>query len=184
MNNIQNIIFDKPIFLIGMMGSWKSTIGRLLADRLNLQFIDTDREIEIGMKMKIGNIFKLMGEVRFREEENNTLNRLTNKNNIVVATGGGIVTLKQNCDILKSGICIMLRANATTLSKRINSIHARPLLNNETDLETQLKEILNTRKVSYESTAHIIVDTDELEPIQIIDLIIEKLKDIDVNHSR
>ncbi|MBC8213504.1 MAG: shikimate kinase [Candidatus Marinimicrobia bacterium] len=170
---ISNIQY--PIYLIGMMGVWKSTVGKLLAEQLNVGFIDTDRKIEENMSMNIGQIFQHLGEKRFREEENKVL-LSTGKFNGIVSTGGGIVVTEDNRFFLSKQTTILLQARPNTLSKRIHNLKTRPLLQNSTDLINSLTEIWVEREVFFKTTAQYILETDDLNPDEIVNLIIEKLK--------
>ena len=97
---------DKNLFLIGMMGSWKSTVGRKLAEALDMEFIDTDDAIEEMTEMKITDIFIEFGEKRFREMESAFFIEKAKQSRQIFSTGGGIVLVKKNRKILrKDGIC-------------------------------------------------------------------------------
>jgi len=153
-----------------MMGSWKSTIGRQLAQQLGWQFVDTDDEIERHMSMTVGDIFRLLGEARFRREEAACLKQVATNTGQVVATGGGIVLDPLNRKLLKNPavLTVLLRAHPNTLAQRIRNTRKRPLLTGEEDPQTLLEQIWEQRRAYYEETAHYIVDTDQLEPADVV----------------
>ncbi len=132
------------IYLIGMPGAGKSTIGRLLASKLNYEFIDLDNYIEQQAMLFVDEIFNLYGEEYFRALESNCLKELTS-DNIVVACGGGIVKNPQNKELM-AGLCIRLSVPLEILEERIaNQNVVRPLLATKT-----LKDIYLERKDLYE----------------------------------
>jgi len=157
-----------------MMGAWKSTVGKLLAKQLNVDFIDIDREIEENMSMNIGQIFQHLGQNRFREEETKVLYK-TEKFNGIVSTGGGSVVTEKNRQLLDKNFTILLSANPETLANRIHNLNTRPLLQNYSNLTERISEIWEERRVFFESSAKIIIETDKLNPDKIVNQIIEKL---------
>ena len=90
------------IFIVGPMASGKSTLGKKLASKLNIDFLDTDREIEKKAGADVSWIFEMEGEKGFRKREKSTLQESVKKDNIVIATGGGIITTKENRDLINS----------------------------------------------------------------------------------
>jgi len=153
----------KPIFLVGMMGSWKSTVGKMLAENTGLDFIDIDDEIERKTSLMVEEIFIKYGESRFREFEIEMLRQSTISNNRIIATGGGVVNCAENRTILKkNGYTIYLQASPGILASRIRDIKKRPLLNIDTPLDIQLENIFNKRKNMYQDVAHFILDTNKL----------------------
>ncbi|MFP3859898.1 MAG: shikimate kinase [Bacteroidales bacterium] len=127
------------IFLIGFMGSGKTTAGRKLSSRLNLQFIDLDNAIEKETGMTVQEIFKLKGEEYFREIESKTLRKLSGEDNFVMATGGGAPCFKDNIDFMnKKGITVYLKMNTAELTSRLKKGKAqRPLLAGKDNKEMQ-----------------------------------------------
>ena len=171
------------IFLIGMMGSWKSTVGRYLAKKLDMNFIDTDDEIEKLLGMKISDIFKYLGEDKFRQQETDYLRKISKQSNHIISTGGGIVGRKENREIISvSGVTILLQAEPLTLSKRIRNTVKRPLLDRSNNILLELESIWQKRQKDYESTAHLIIKTDSIQPEDIVEQIIYYLKNDDENH--
>ena len=170
---------SKNIFLIGMMGSWKSTVGRELAISLDLKFIDTDDEIEESTEQSIVDIFKQRGETQFRKMETAYFIEKSQQPGFVISTGGGIVAMEANRNALKNnGITIFLKASPETLSYRIKNTDKRPLLHGN-DALFQLSSIWKERKVFYEASAHLTIETDRLNPAQVLDVIIKKLENND-----
>ena len=160
---------DENLFLIGMMGSWKSTVGRKLALALKMEFVDTDDAIEEVTEMKISDIFREFGEKRFREMESAYFNEKAKQSGLVFSTGGGIVLDAVNRDGLQNkGICFLLDASPKTLSQRIHNTTKRPLLTESDNLEAQLQKIWDERRGFYTESAHHIIATDELQPEGVI----------------
>jgi len=143
---VENI---KQIFLIGMMGSGKSTVGSMLADKLNWTFIDIDSELEKDSGLSIKDMFK-DGENTFRTYETAKLEEVALKDRIVCATGGGIVVEESNCEILDQSFCVYLDTSLDHLYKRIENDNSRPLLSvdNKRDI---MKDIFDNREEKYKS---------------------------------
>ena len=121
------------IILSGFMGCGKTTIGKIIARKLNLDFIDTDKLIEEKEGRRIREIFDTDGEGYFRNKEHEICAELSNEDNKVIATGGGALTFDRNKDVLaKSGRIIFIDVDLDTIIKRIGNDSRRPLLNNET----------------------------------------------------
>ena len=130
------------IYLIGMMGSGKTTVGKLLAQKLNYSFFDTDDCIEKSVQKTIAEIFNTEGETKFRALESQTLNQLSTKEQSVIATGGGIVQRSQNWNCLDQGLSIWLDAELNLLQQRLTGDRTRPL-------GSQLESLLATRRPLY-----------------------------------
>ena len=132
-----------------MMGVGKSTLGKIVAKKLNLEFIDTDAKIEEKCLMKISTIFKKKGEKFFRIEEKKEVLKSLKKNNSVIALGGGAFldkTIRDN--ILKNAISIWLDADLKDLNKRIKWSNKRPLLNEENN-QKKINKLYDERKNIY-----------------------------------
>ena len=168
---------DKNLFLIGMMGSWKSTVGRKLASTLDMEFIDTDDAIEEMTEMKVTDIFREFGEKRFREMEKAFFIEKAKQPGQIFSTGGGIVLGEENRKVLQNnGICFLLYASPKTLTDRIHNTTKRPLLTDSDNLEDRLQTIWNDRSKFYKDSSHHIIKTDELKPTQVLDEILKILK--------
>jgi shikimate kinase len=159
------MIDKQKIFLIGYMGSGKTTIGRLLAKKLNLQFIDTDTFIENRYRKSIHDIFAEKGEVAFREIERNILIEILAFENTVIAAGGGTPCFSDNMDLMtRTGVTIYLKLSEEQLLERLMPIkHKRPLLNNKNpdELKNYISTTLAEREPIY-SRAIIAIDSNEL----------------------
>jgi len=162
---------SENIILIGFMGTGKDTIGRLLAERLNMGFISTDEMIELAEQRTIKRVFEEDGEDYFRKKEKWVLKEIEGLKNVVIGTGGGMVIDLENRALLKKmGIVIQLSANPDTLKKRIIAQGKRPLIKKISDIER-----LYQKRSGIYDFALIKVDTTEREPDGIVDEIIDKL---------
>lgn len=142
------------------MGSGKSTIGQLLAKRLNRDFFDSDYYIEEKTGVDIPRIFDIEGEEGFRQRETKALQELTQKNNLVLATGGGSVTRSENREILKNGgFIIFLDTSVDQQLMRLKHDKKRPLLRTENPRE-RLNSLLEERKPLYIELADLRIPTD------------------------
>lgn len=147
------------IFLVGLMGAGKTSVGKMLSKRLNKTFYDSDQEIERVTGVKIPVIFEIEGEQGFRARESRMLAELVCGDNIVLATGGGAILSEQNRSLLAAhGTVIYLRATATDLWRRTRHDKNRPLLQTGDPLE-KLQELLAQRDPLYREVADIIIDT-------------------------
>ena len=151
------------IILIGFMGVGKTTIGKIIAKKLKLNFVDMDNYIEKREGKSISKIFEEYGEQHFRELESESLKDLIKSDNIVISTGGGIVTKKENSDILKKEkIVIFLDANTQTILNNLyKEIDKRPLLSNSKNVEYTISNLLNQRYEKYNSICDIKIDINE-----------------------
>lgn len=167
----------KPLFLCGMMGSGKSTIGRRLASSLDLPFYDLDMEISNSEKMSIPKIFATRGESRFREVERNMLIRVSNKTRGVIALGGGALQNQALTDHLKErGVLIFLDAPLSVLLNRLKNDKNRPLLHQDNrQTGDSVKELLDDRMPLY-TQSHITIETGGKTPEEIVASILEKLE--------
>ncbi|MEC8375670.1 MAG: shikimate kinase AroK, partial [Pseudomonadota bacterium] len=165
----------RNIFLVGPMGAGKSTIGRHLADELHLEFFDSDQEIERRTGADIAWIFDLEGEDGFRKREENVINDLTDKQGIVLATGGGSIVTKAVRNRLSArGIVVYLQTTIDKQVARTQRDKRRPLLQNE-DPEKVLRELAEMRNPLYEEVADYIVDTDDQSARAVANQIISKI---------
>lgn len=156
------------IFLIGPMGAGKSTLGKRLARSLRLDYCDSDDEIVARTGASISLIFDVEGEDGFRDREAKLLSELTTRENLVLATGGGIVLREGNRKTLSErGFVVYLHAPLDRLLERTSKDTNRPLLQTENP-RARLSEILETRNALYEKTADLSIDTDKLSIAQII----------------
>lgn len=147
------------IFLVGLMGAGKTTVGRALAKRLNKRFIDSDHEIEERTGASIPLIFEIEGEASFRQREAEVIRDLTAQHDIVLATGGGAVLNPESRAFLKErGTVIYLRASVNSILQRTSHDKNRPLLQTADPRKT-IEELSRTREPFYNEIAHIVIDT-------------------------
>jgi shikimate kinase len=147
------------IFLIGLMGAGKTSVGRLLAKRFDKTFYDCDHEIERRTGVKISVIFEIEGEPGFRVRESAVLRELADLNDIVLATGGGAVLREENRHLLRQqGTVVYLRASLEDLWQRTRHDRNRPLLQT-TDPRVKLEQLFIQRDPLYREVATLIVDT-------------------------
>lgn len=147
------------IFLVGLMGAGKTTVGRALAKRLNKQFIDSDHEIEARTGASIPLIFEIEGEASFRQREAEVIRDLTAQQDIVLATGGGAVLNAESRAYLKSrGTVIYLRASVNSILQRTSHDKNRPLLQTADPRKT-IEDLSRTREPFYNEVADIVIDT-------------------------
>ena len=157
-----SIVKVRNIFLIGPMGAGKSTIGRTLAKELKLEFYDSDEMIEQRAGADISWIFDIEGEEGFRVREQKVIEELTQKNNIVLATGGGVIMTPENRNALAGrGTVIYLRTSLKQQYERTKRDTKRPLLQTD-DLEGRLVSLEDERKPFYEELSDISFETDKL----------------------
>ncbi len=147
------------IYLIGLMGAGKTSVGRILARRLHKRFIDSDHEIEHRTGVRIPVIFEIEGEPGFRKRESSVVQELVSHTDIVLATGGGAILDPENRRLLRStGTVVYLRAAPTELWLRTRHDRNRPLLHTADPL-AKLAELHRARDPLYRESAHLIVDT-------------------------
>jgi shikimate kinase len=149
------------IVLVGFMGTGKTAVGRRLAGRLGLKYLDMDETIEERQGRSISAIFAEDGEPRFRELERELARELAVRSGLVIATGGGIVLNPENiADFERTGLVVCLRASPETILRRVGHKTHRPLLQGE-DKMKRITDILTRRAALYDAIAHQ-VDTDGL----------------------
>ena len=164
------------IFIVGPMGSGKSTVGKIISDELFLSFLDTDEEIEARTGASIDWIFDLEGEDGFRKRESSILQDLAEKNSIVLSTGGGIILKEENREILSSrGTVFYLATPISVQLERTAKDKDRPLLKNG-DPKEILTKLHKDRKNLYESVADHIVDTENKSSQEVASEIIKLVK--------
>lgn len=149
-----------PIFLVGMMGAGKSTVGKYLAERLGMDFVDLDEELERRCGVSIPFIFREEGEEGFRRRESALIEEFTRAKGLVVATGGGAVTQEKNRTLLKNApiFTVHLKVSAEQCYRRTKNSD-RPLLQCENPLE-KITLLLESRNPLYGEVASLTVDTD------------------------
>lgn len=165
-----------PIFLVGMMGAGKTTIGKSLAKALQREFLDLDHELEARCGVRIPTIFEIEGETGFRKRECQVLDDCTLRPGLVMATGGGAVLALQNRNALRTrGVVIYLRASVDELYRRTSRDRNRPLLATA-DPRGTLRSLLELREPLYREVADIVMDTGSTSVAQLVAQLVERLK--------
>jgi len=164
------------IILVGPMGSGKTTIGRRLSERLSLDFFDSDHEIVNTTGVSIDHIFDVEGEKGFRARESDVLKKLCNMPNVVLATGGGAVILKDNRDLMKKASSIIyLSSSVDQILRRTAKSKTRPLLEKSNNRRKTITDIVEARDPLYREVSSHIIDTNGKKLNEVIDEIIETL---------
>ena len=164
----------RSLYLVGMMGSGKTSTGRPLAERLGYGFVDADAVIEQAAGCSIPEIFERDGEAGFRALESQVLNAIGQRHSLVVATGGGVVTQQENWGLLHSGIVIWLDVVPEQLMQRLKADSTvRPLLQTD-DPDAALNALLNRRRPLY-AEADLTVVIDQETPAAVADGILQLL---------
>jgi len=172
------------VFLVGLMGSGKTTIGRLLARRLNKRFVDSDHAIEARTGATIPWIFEIEGEGSFRRREADMIRELTSQRGIVLATGGGAVLDAANrAHLAERGTVIYLRAGIGSILQRTSHDKNRPLLQTA-DPRRKLEELLAQREPLYREIADLVIDTGRPNVQSMVQTILDQLDALDTARSR
>ncbi len=171
------------IALIGFMGTGKTAVGKLLAERLGREFIELDALIEKKAEKSIPEIFQQDGEIAFRELEIEATREVAEKENAVIACGGGVVLNQINVDRLKKqSVIVYLTASPEVILKRTSSDKdERPLLVAE-DKASKVDALLKLRKPFYDRAADMTVDTSELEVTEVVEQILTGLSEHESHH--
>ncbi|MBU2535246.1 MAG: shikimate kinase [Chloroflexota bacterium] len=166
------------IALIGFMGTGKTAVGRLLAEKLGREFIELDALIEKRAEKSIPEIFQQDGEIAFREREIEATREVAEKKNAVIACGGGVVLNQINIDRLrKNSVIVYLTASPEVILKRtLSDKDERPLLVAE-NKASKIEVLLKFRKPFYERAADITVDTSELKVTEVVEQILAGLSE-------
>ena len=175
---MQRILRGRSLVLIGLMGAGKTTVGRRLAQRLDMPFADADHEIEQAAGKTIPEIFEDHGEDHFRDGERRVIARLLESGQQVIATGGGAYMNQQTRqNIHDRAVSVWLRADFDLLMKRVRRRSHRPLLQNA-DPEAVMRKLIDERYPVY-ADADIIVDSRDVPHNAIVKDVIEALLDYD-----
>ncbi len=163
------------IILIGFMGVGKTTVGKLLAQRMGYRFVDVDQVIEKETGLSIPQIFSMYGEGHFRQLEGETIRRVLVHSGIVLATGGGAVMDPANFSFLMENGCVVaLDASEETLWERLKSCKDRPMLYSDNPRE-KMRALLEMRRPVYYK-AHFVVQVDGKSPHEVVDEIITMIE--------
>jgi len=167
----------KNIVLIGFMGTGKTTVGKILAKKLGMNFVDVDELIEKTAGLKISAVFAKLGEAYFRDIETEIIKSITKDSSQVIATGGGAVLRDENLNALKSnGVVFCLTASEELIFDRIKDNNERPLLQVENPKE-KIRELLAKRMPRY-MMADFIINTDGLTQEEVSEKIIKEYERI------
>ena len=171
---VKQLLDGRSIVLVGLMGAGKSTIGRRLAQKLDLAFVDADAEIEQAAGKSVQDIFRDHGEVSFREGERRVIARLLESGPQVLATGGGaFMTEETRNNISRRGIAVWLKADITLLMKRVRRRDNRPLL--KADNPEEVMQTLIEQRYPVYSQADIIVESRDVPHSSIVSDVIRAL---------
>ena len=164
------------IILIGPMGSGKSTIGRLIAKKLNKEFIDTDEVLELRTGVSVSTIFEIEGESGFRERESKLVEELRDTHEAVIATGGGLILDPKNRQTINEiGFIIYLKAEIQILCERLTGSKGRPLLDSG-DLESKITKIMKERHSIYIQCANLVIETGVIGVNDMVNEIIKSVQ--------
>jgi len=170
------LILTRPLALVGLMGVGKTTVGRRLAEALNVPFKDADEEIEKAAGQSVSDIFAAYGEAGFRDGEQKVISRLLDNGPHVLATGGGAFVQDGTRDLIRQkAITVWLRTDLRVIARRVAHRNHRPLLRNRDPLDV-LKEHEKTR-YPFDAEADITVDTGDQSHTKSVELVLSALKD-------
>ncbi|MDY6038043.1 MAG: shikimate kinase [Eubacterium sp.] len=157
------------IYIIGFMGSGKSTLTLNIKKTTDKKALSTDTLIEEKAGISISNIFSKYGEDYFRKLEQEVLDKVSKSDNLIVDCGGGIPLCKENAELIKrSGKVIYLKASAPVIFNRLKNDNLRPLLQNKKSI-SEISDMLSQRELYYEKIADVTIDTDGLTPKEILE---------------
>lgn len=168
---------ERTVFLVGMMGAGKTTLGKSLAHRLELEFVDTDKVLVERTGVPVATIFEIEGEEGFRKRESAVIAELAHRDRCVVATGGGAVLAADNRRAMHAnGTVIYLRARLENLWERTRHDSSRPLLATP-DPRGTLARLLEERDPLYREAAHLIVDTGSQSASTLVTRVVSALRE-------
>lgn len=164
------------IFLVGLMGAGKTTVGRALARETGKTFYDSDHEVEARTGVRIATIFEIEGEARFRAREHETITDLVQLDNVILATGGGVVLNPDNRRLLaENGTVVYLRAAIDDLLARTQNDKSRPLLQTANP-RAKLAELFEARDPLYREIADVVIDTSRQNVHTLVMRLLQRLK--------
>lgn len=165
----------KNLILTGFMGTGKTSVGRALAERLGIPFVDTDDLIERNASIPVSDIFQRWGESRFRAYESRAVEEVTRLHRCVISVGGGALLRDRNRRLLKrAGITVLLTASPEVIKARTSGKSGRPLLPPDCSIR-YIEEMLERRRESY-SDLDLVVDTSALSPVEVVDRILDEIR--------
>ena len=152
----------KNIILVGLMGAGKSTVGRRLSQKIGWEFVDTDSLVEKNCGTSVNVIFEVEGEKGFRLREKKVIEMVMNRDQQIIATGGGAPTLEKNRKYLSKGFVIYLYVKPQSLWARLQHDDSRPLLQGSTDVRKKLEVLFEERDPIYRNLADFVVSGENL----------------------
>lgn len=165
------------VVLIGMRGSGKSTVARMLAKRLGRKYLELDQLIAAKTGMSIKEITRQQGWEYFRDRESEMVKEASAQENVVISTGGGVVLRPQNTvELKKSGLCIFLLASIDELSQRLGEAPHLPRLTENSSMRQELEDLWAERKELYEKAADAVIETGNKSPDEIAGEIVQLLE--------
>ena len=171
--------FTYNIFLIGFMGSGKSTVADYLCEKFDMDVVEMDQVIAERERMSISDIFEKHGELYFRDLETKLLVELQEKTNTVVSCGGGVAMRECNVtEMKKNGKVVLLTAKPETILERVENNHDRPLIENNKTVPF-ISDLMEKRRAKYEAAADIIIETDGKNELEICEELVHRLRTID-----
>lgn len=166
----------RNIYLIGFMGTGKSTVSKALSELLGYREIDTDEEIVQQQQKKIPEIFDLYGEAHFRKLETELLDQMREYSHCIISCGGGMVLRNENVQkMTENGVVVLLKAEPQTILSRVRNGRERPLLNGHMNVE-YIGELMAKRSPYYEAAGELVIETDGKTPTEIAEEIKKNLK--------
>ena len=172
---------DGHIFLIGFMGSGKSTVADYLCEKFAMDVVEMDQVIAEREEMSIPDIFEVYGEQYFRDLETNLLIEMQARKNVVISCGGG--TPLRECNVVemkKNGRVVLLTASPETIFDRVKDSHDRPVIENNKNVPF-IADLMEKRRVKYEAAADIVINTDGKSLIEVCEELVQKLLAMDEN---
>lgn len=170
---------DSParrVYLVGPMGSGKTTLGRRVAGKLGLEFLDCDEEIERRTGASVNLIFDIEGEAGFRERESDMLERLSRRDGVLIATGGGVVTVARNRERLNSsGLVVWLRTSVAQQLRRLELDRKRPLLQ-APDRRARLEALAAERDPLYGEVADLVFSSRKRNVPQVAEELAQRIE--------
>jgi shikimate kinase len=168
---IRGMLDGRSVVLVGLMGSGKSTIGRKLAQVIDLEFFDSDTEIENASRMSVKDLFAVYGEPEFRALEQRVMLRLMEDGPRIISTGGGaFINPEVREAVLKGGIAVWLDADIDVLMERVGRRETRPLLNND-DPEATMRALMEQRYPTYAEAQIRVMSRNERKDIMVGEVI-------------
>lgn len=173
-------MFENNIFLIGFMGTGKSTVATCFARQYGMEIIEMDEMISNRAGMSIPEIFERYGEEHFRNLETEFLRGIRSETNRIVSCGGGVVLRKENVTLMKeSGVIVLLTASPEVILERVKNDNGRPLLQGKKNV-VAISELMEARRERYEAAADIVISTDQKTTEEICEVLkteIERMKE-------